>query len=100
MSHLFLLTCASIPGIAFARYTEELHESNDGAWMFAYVILLAVGAKYIYDEKKKGAAAGGKAIAIVVSLAVAAYIFPIINGILVALAAIAFAYGMLKTGRP
>lgn len=100
MNRLFLLALALLPGVALARYTEELHESNDGAWMFAYVILLAVGAKYIHDEMKKGSAAGGKAIAIVGSLAVAAYIFPIINGVLVALAAIAFAYGMFKTGRP
>lgn len=95
----FFLTLAFLPGLAFARYNEELHENNDGAWMFAYVILLAVGAKYIYDEMKKGAAAGGKAVAIAGSLAVAAYIFPIVNGILVALAAIAFAYGIFKTGR-
>lgn len=99
MNHLFLFAAALLPGIAFARYAEELHESNDGAWMFTYVILLAIGAKYIHGEMKKGAPAGGKAIAIVGSLAIAAYIFPFINGILVALAAIAFAYGVFKTGR-
>ena len=100
MNRLFLFVLVLLPSIAFARYTEELQESNDGAWLFAYVILLAVGAKYIHDEMKRGSTAGGKAIAIVGSLAAAAYIFPIINGILVALAAIAFAYGMFKTGRP
>lgn len=67
--------------------------------MFAYVILLFIGAKYIHDEMKKGASSGGRAIVIVGALAVAAYMFPIINGILVTLVAVAFAYGMLTTGR-
>jgi hypothetical protein len=67
--------------------------------MFAYVILLFIGGKYIHDEMKKGATSGATALAIVGALAVAAYMFPIINGILVAIVAIAFAYGMLTTGR-
>lgn len=95
-----LVASTTYPRIVCARYTEELHEANEGAWMFAYVVLLAIGAKYIHEELKKGPVAAGKAIAIVGSLSVAAYFFPIINGILIVLAVIAFAYGMLKAGRP
>lgn len=97
MNRLFLFACVALPGLAFARYTEELHESNDGAWMFAYVILLFIGVKYIRDEMKKGSTTGVKAGVIVGALAAAAYMFPIINGILVAVVGIAFVYGMFKS---
>lgn len=84
---------------SLARYVEEQHDSGDGAWLFAYVLLLFVGAKYVIDEMKKGGGHGAKAVAIVGCLAVAAFMFPIINGILVLVAALAFAYGILTTGR-
>ena len=82
-----------------ARYVEEMHDDNDGAWMFAYVILLLIGLKYIAEEMKKGGASGGRAIAIVVVLAIAGYLFPLVNGILVAGVALAFAYEMFKKSR-
>lgn len=82
----------------FARYVEEMGDDNDGAWMFAYVILLLIGLRYVAEEMKKGGASGAKAIAIVAVFAIAAYLFPIVNGILIAGVAVAFAYGMIKKG--
>ena len=67
--------------------------------MFAYVLLLLIGVKYIHDEMKKSASSGALAVAIVAAVAIAGYIFPIINGILVAIVAVVFAYGIFTTGR-
>ena len=76
-----------------------MRDSGDGTWMFAYAMLLFIGGKYVLDEMKKGGAQGAQAAAIVGGLGVAAYLFPILNGILVAVAALAFAYAMLTKGR-
>ena len=79
-----------------ARYDGDIRESSDGAWVFSYLVILVVGAMYVSTEWRKGSVFGFKAAAIVAVVAAAAYVFPIINGLLVLAAALVFAYGMFK----
>jgi len=92
-----VLAGISISGVCeAARYESDLRESSDGAWVFSYLVILVVGAMYVSTEWKKGPVFGYKAAAIVAAVAAAAYLFPIINGLLVLAAALVFAYGMFK----
>ena len=90
------IAVALISPLGHARYADELAGDNSGAWVFAYVILVYVGVMYIREQMKIGASAGMTAVLIVSALAVAAYVFPIVNGILVFLIALAVVYEFFK----
>lgn len=90
------IAVALMSPLGHARYAEELASDNSGAWMFVYVIMAFIGVGYIREQMKISSSAGMTAVAIVSALAVAAFVFPIVNGILVFVIGLAVTYAFFK----
>lgn len=93
----FAVTALGTPAMVLARYSEDMREDGGSdAWLFSYALMAFMTFSYIKDQKKKGNDAAGKAISVVCLLALLAYFFPIVHGVLILGIALFFAYGMLK----
>lgn len=97
MKKILAVVLLLAPSVVLSRYVEDAGGDYEGAWLFAYAIIFFIAMKYIRTESKNGN--GAKAVIIVSSLVAAAFVFPILNGIIILVAAVAFAYGMLTIGQ-